>query len=101
MLVCDLVKRGKRILFSLIITSAYEKKTCDVLFLLQRYLAMANNEAGETRVDDAQASKLSVVSIFAYFKIRENSMSILLSLYLFAEFASCFRMAEYIIMEYI
>jgi hypothetical protein len=56
MLVCDLVKRGKRILFSLIITSAYEKKTCDVLFLLQRYLAMANNEAGETRVDDAQAS---------------------------------------------
>ena len=24
------------------------------------YLAMANNEAGRTRVDDAQASKLSV-----------------------------------------
>jgi len=32
---------------------------------------MENNEAGKTRVDDAQASKLSV-SIFAYFKIRRN-----------------------------
>ena len=32
---------------------------------------MANNEAGKTRVDDAQASKLSV-SIFAYFKTWEN-----------------------------